>query len=126
MRKNIKYGKIWDEGLLDHSLREHLGGKYGKDLEKKAIKFLFYSREQLRVYFELCLKNGARGYMNSASISTKELRKNSYIKKQIYMALKEKVRRKRGIEDLNFEIGEYKYDANKLPKEGNLDIRDLY
>jgi hypothetical protein len=67
----------------------------------------------------LCDRNIARGYqynLKDGNISNSELASTKHIKRCLYMALKEQVRRDRKLPDLDFLIGEYPLDRTKVDK----------
>jgi len=120
---SLVYHQIHDENSLEQELKEALrleGTKY-----HRAIRFLFYSPEELTEYIRLCDVNIGRGYGPSYNISLRELALTKEIKVQLYAALKEHVRRQRNLTDLNFQLGTYQIDREKMSVVGKRHVRDL-
>ena len=119
------YGKIHDTYMLDRDLKDSLKPERRDDFEKSTAKFLFYSLEELREYIHLCDVNIMRGYNNPGGIPMSELGETWVVKLQLYGALKEHVRRQRNLDTLNFNLGEYELDRQKVSQVGERNIRDL-
>lgn len=127
------YYRIHDEAFLEHSLfaprgrlQEHpMDYHTGENFEKGAIKFLFCSPEELVTYMGLCDRNIGRGYNNPRGISMRELSQTDLAKDQLYYALKEHVRRQRGLNTLDFKLGSFELDREKLAEVQGRDVRDL-
>lgn len=112
----------------EHSLNTLLTQKLESDRKdlflQSTIKFLFYSPEELTHYMRLCDMNLARGY-NSRNLSMIERTATWDVKLQLYCALKEKIRRRRELDTLDFMIGDYSLMRLEMSQTGERDIRDL-
>jgi hypothetical protein len=125
MEENVVYGKIWDETLLETLMKRFWPDADRMNFEKKAVRFLFYSPEELREYIRLCDINIGRGYGDPHAISLRELALTREVKFQLYGALKEHVRRQRGLDTLDFALGEYELDRTKVSNVGKRSVADL-
>lgn len=127
------YHQIHDEAFLERSLfspggrlQEHpMDYHTGENFEKGAIQFLFYLPEELVTYIGLCDRNIGRGYNNPQAISMREISATRLAKHQLYYALKEHVRRQRGLDTLDFSLGRFELNREKLAEVTGRDIRDL-
>ncbi|MEK6983528.1 MAG: hypothetical protein AABX33_03060 [Nanoarchaeota archaeon] len=83
---NTIYARIHDEHFLEESLQCYKDRPQEReDFEKGAIKYLFLTPEELREHMGMC-------------------NINRNVRSQLYLALKEHVRRQRGLQTLDFKF----------------------
>ena len=106
------YGQLINEDLIESDLVRRLQ-RFRENFSRDSIKFLFYSKEELKGYIGLCDVKIGRVYHDHYAISLRELGDVQHIRAQLYFALKELVRRERKLGTLDFKLGEFELDRNK-------------
>jgi hypothetical protein len=121
---------IKHEELLEDKLAKILKSGKLDEFEKQTEQYADFTIEELDRYISLCNDNLAKGRPNSARsliLFPEEMCKTEEVRLQLFYLIKDNIREQRGLDNLEFELGEYQVDRRKIDQitKKGLKIRDL-